>query len=79
MDGDVPEPDAGSALVGEADSADALPAFEDGIVANAVSSELQHIQERPVVADVDGCRVTPRDSTPNVAAPASPPPLGLFL
>ena len=32
MDDDVPEPDARHAFVGEADPADALLAFEDGIV-----------------------------------------------
>jgi hypothetical protein len=41
MDGDVPEP-AGQALLGEADPADALPAFEDAIVINADCSELEH-------------------------------------
>jgi hypothetical protein len=35
MDGDVPEPDARLALVGEADPADALLAFEHAIVTNA--------------------------------------------
>jgi hypothetical protein len=41
--GDVPEPDARHALVGEANPADALPAFEHAIIANADRAELQHI------------------------------------
>jgi hypothetical protein len=40
MDGDVPQPDARHAFAGEANPADALPAFEDGIVTDADRSEL---------------------------------------
>src|SRR6476659_4665001 len=40
---DVPEPDARHALAGEADPADALPAFEHGIITNADRTQLQHI------------------------------------
>jgi hypothetical protein len=36
MDGDVPEPAGRHPLVGKADPADALPAFEHRIVTNAV-------------------------------------------
>ena len=43
VDGDVPEPDARYALVGEANPADALPAFKQRIVAKADSTELQHV------------------------------------
>ena len=39
---DVPEPDARHALAGEADPADALPAFEHAIVADSDRTELQH-------------------------------------
>ena len=38
-----PEPDARHALDDEADPADALPAFEHGIVTNADRTQLQHI------------------------------------
>jgi hypothetical protein len=42
MDGDVPQPDARHAFVGEANPADALPAFEHAIVTHADCSELEH-------------------------------------
>ena len=35
VDGDVPEPDARHAFGGQTDPADAIPAFEHGIVVNA--------------------------------------------
>ena len=40
---DVPPPNAGYALVGAADSADALPAFEHGVVVDADQTHLQHL------------------------------------
>ena len=41
MHGDAPQPDGRHALVGEADPADALPAFRHGIVIDAEWAELQ--------------------------------------
>jgi hypothetical protein len=43
MDGDASKPDGWHVFVGEADPADALPAFEYRIVIGAVRAELQHI------------------------------------
>ena len=43
MDGDIPEPDARHAFGRQSNSADALPTFKHGIVANVDGAELKHI------------------------------------
>ena len=54
---DVPEPDTRHTLDDEADPADALPAFEYRIVANADQSKLQHVPgARPKNASVRAVR-----------------------
>ena len=58
MDGDVFTARRPDALVGEANPADALPAFEDGIVTDADGPELQHSDTTKCLSGVcpDGFR-----------------------
>lgn len=58
MDLDVPNPDPRHAFAGEANPADALPAFEDGIVTDADGPELQHSDTTKCLSGVcpDGFR-----------------------
>ena len=59
MDGDGPEPDWRQPLVGEADPADVLVAFEHGVVTNADRTELQHTRALWLAAVVLGRHVLP--------------------
>jgi hypothetical protein len=69
-DGDGPEPDARHALDDEADPADALPGFQNGIVIDAVRAELQHISRAsPGSAVVAGFK-SYRNSVPQLTARA---------
>src|SRR6476620_4448594 len=56
---DVPEPNARHALAGEADPADALPAFEHAVVTNANRTQLQHFSRaRPGNDNAATCRIS---------------------